>query len=251
MNKILGYPLAFVRFVICIILLVIFIGGYILSLIFTKGSRERAFALRRNYLSIILPYILNVKMDIKGTPIEESALYVCNHRTFVDPAISTIYINAFVIAKAEIANYPLINKGAELTGVIWVKRENRDSRSATRQALVKTIESGFNVMVYPEGTTNDQKNTLTYLGGTFREMSKINKPVVPIALEYRDAKDLWKDRSLAAQYFRQFSTWSTEVKMEIGPAFRNSDGVALSRQCRDWTDNKIDEMQKDWSRAFT
>lgn len=190
-------------------------------------------------------------MDVKGIPIDESALYVCNHRTFVDPAISTIFINAFVIAKAEIANYPLINKGAELTGVIWVKRENRNSRRATREALVETVQSGYNVMVYPEGTTNDQKNTLRYLDGTFREMAQIDKPVVPIALEYRDSKDLWKDRSLAAQYFRQFCAWRTEVKMEIGPAFRNSDGLTLSKKCKEWTNHKMNEMQLGWSRAFS
>lgn len=231
--------------------MIIYIGGYLISLLFTKGSRERAFSLRRNYLGLIVPYVLNVKMDVKGTPIEESALYVCNHRTFSDPAISSIFLDAFVIAKAEIANYPLINKGAELTGVIWVKRESRDSRKATRQALVNTVQSGYNVMVYPEGTTNDQKNTLKFLDGTFREMAQINKPVVPVALEYRDTKDLWKNRSLAAQYFRQFSAWRTEIKMEIGPPFRDEDGIALSRKCSNWTNEKINEMQAGWSRAFS
>ena len=250
MNKILGYPLAFIRFVICIILMVFYLGGYVLSLIFTKGSRERTFRLRRNYLGLITRYILNVKMEVKGQPIEESALYVCNHRTFSDPAITSIFLNAFVIAKAEIANYPLINKGAEMTGVIWVKRENRDSRRATRQALVDTVQSGYNVLVYPEGTTNDQKNTLRFLDGTFREMAQIEKPVVPIALEYRDTKDLWKNRSLAAQYFRQFSAWKTEIKMEIGPAFRDTDGIVLARKCANWTNEKINEMQAGWSRAF-
>jgi len=231
--------------------MIFYIGGYLISLLFTKGSRERTFRLRRNYLKVIIPYVLNVKMDVKGSPIEESALYVSNHRTFCDPGISSIFLNAFVIAKAEIADYPLINKGAELTGVIWVKRESKDSRKATRKALVETIQSGYNVMVYPEGTTNDQKNISKYLDGTFREMTAINKPAVPVALEYRDKKDLWKNRSLASQYFRQFSAWRTEVKMEIGPAFRDTDGVALSRKCANWTNDKMNEMQAGWSRAFS
>ncbi|MBK7700798.1 MAG: hypothetical protein IPJ39_19750 [Saprospiraceae bacterium] len=37
-----------------------------------------------------------------------------------------------MIAKAEVAGYPIINKGAELTGVIWVDRNDQSSRTATR-----------------------------------------------------------------------------------------------------------------------
>ncbi len=228
----------------------VFILSYVITLIFSAHTDKRAFRLRRNYLRVIF-FLFNVRIEIRGKPLQETALYVSNHRTFFDPAATCAYLEAFVIAKAEIADYPLINKGAELTGVIWVKRESLISRKNTRETMVESLKAGRNILVYPEGTTNNQQKVLPFKKGTFKEMANLNMPVVPLVCEYRDPVDFWKGGSLVSQFFKQFSKWSTSIKLYFGPKLLSSDGEALRMQSEDWINVTLQEMYPGWSKAFS
>lgn len=229
--------------------IVIGLSLYTISTLFKGNTPERAFRLRRRWIRWVVLPTLNIKCDVKGTPPVTPALYVCNHRSFIDPMINCAYLNAFIIAKAEISKYPIINKGAEMTGVLWVKRDSIKSRSATREKLVETLLNGYNVLVYPEGTVGVTPETLKFSKGTFAEAVKNNLPIVPIALEYRDTKDMWQDTSFLQHYFNQFTSRRTEVKMSFGPAMTASDGPQLSLDAHAWINAELKEMQKDWSRV--
>jgi 1-acyl-sn-glycerol-3-phosphate acyltransferase len=224
--------------------------AYFISLIFRKHTKESAFKLRRAYVKLAWR-VMGMRMDVKGQAYDGAALYVSNHRSFSDPIVASLYVDAFVIAKAEVSNYPFINKGAELTGIIYVKRESKESRKATRAAFLDIIKTGYNVLVYPEGTVNYEKKTLPYKIGTFIEAAKNNIPVVPIALEYKDETDLWKVKNFVTQFFRQFGKSRTYIKMEIGPAFSDTDGELLKDKVEQWTNERLSSMQKNWSSVFT
>ncbi len=229
--------------------IVIGLLGYAFTTIFKGNTPERAFRLRRRWIRWVVLPILNIKYKVKGKPPITPALYVCNHRSFVDPLINCAYLDAYIIAKAEIAKYPIINKGAEMTGVLWVKRDSTKSRNATREKLVETLLDGYNVLVYPEGTVGVTPETLKFSKGTFAEAVKNNIPIVPIALEYRDTKDLWQDTSFVQHYFNQFASWRTEVKMSFGPAMTAEDGPQLSLDAQAWINAELKEMQQDWTKV--
>lgn len=250
MIKILHFLRAGIRAITVVLLMAIWILGYLISLIFSKHTQTRAFNLRRSFIRVAMP-ILGIKVEYEGTPINDPALYISNHRSFPDPMINCLLIDAFVIAKAEVANMPIISKGAELTGAIFVKRENKSSRSATRDKMVEVIKSGLNVLVYPEGTVGTQAQTLPFKKGTFIEAAKHNFPVVPIAMEYQDEIDLWYRNHFVKQMFKQFGKRRTYVKMSIGPAMRSDDGIALSEQAEKWVNEKIKELNRGWSKMFS
>ncbi len=245
----LGYPLALLRLLVIILSMAVCIFLYLLSMLILQHTPYRAFRLRRLWLRFAL-WVLNIKVQKIGGPIKDPALYVCNHRSFTDPVILCRYVDAFVIAKAEVASYPLINKGAELTGVVWVKRENQGSRKKTRSRMVEILQEGFNVLVYPEGTVGQDKGTLPFRPGTFDEAAKYGFPVVPVACEYRSPKDLWVIPNLVLFYFKQFSKWKTECKLEFGDPIKSTSGEGLHQQAYVWINDKINEMQRSWSFAF-
>jgi 1-acyl-sn-glycerol-3-phosphate acyltransferase len=221
-------------------------GFYFLSLIFSKHTKERAFRLRKNWLKIALR-ILNVNVDKTGDSHNEPALYVCNHRSFSDPLVVLRFLDAFVIAKAEVENYPVINQGAELTGIVYVDRNNKNSREATRQKMVEVIQEGYNVLVYPEGTVGKNIGTLPFKKGTFMEAAQYGIPVVPIAVEYKSNKDLWLIPNLLKHYLQQFSKWKTEVKCKFGPAICSEDGNLLHKDAHKWINQELQKMQTNWS----
>ena len=222
---------------------------YTLSTPFLGHNHDIAFRLRRRYV-IIASKILGISWVKNGEVTLKPALYVCNHRTLVDPVIACIYLDAFVIAKAEVGSMPLLNKGAELSGVIYVKREDKTSRSATREKMKEIIAGGENVLVYPEGTVSGERTTLDFKKGTFMEAAANEIPVIPIALEYQSKRDHWVKISLFQQYFKQFSKWHTRAKIEFGEPIRSSDGEELCQGAQGWINEKLLEMQKGWSTAF-
>ena len=227
----------------------IFMISYTISLLVTKHTPERAFRLRRNWLKLA-NFILNIKVEKQGAPPLTPAIYVSNHRSFSDPLVLLEHLNAYVIAKAEVSSYPLINKGAELTGIVYVKREDKDSRRATRDTMVDTISKGYNVLVYPEGTVGRDPHTLPFKMGTFFEAAREGIPVVPVAIEYRSPRDLWMIPNFIKQYLFQFSKWRTDVRLEFGPVLKGGDGLQLHDEAEHWVNQKIASMQKGWSLAF-
>lgn len=226
----------------------LFITAYLISCIFVPHSKDRALKLRESYLKYVGLPILNIHIDIQGNPDITPALYVCNHRSFSDPVILCRYLKAFVIGKAEVANYPIINKGAELTGVIWVNRSDKSSRSATRVKMVETIQSGYNVLVFPEGTVCKDELTLSFRPGSFTEAIKHNIPVIPIALEYKSKRDLWLKEKFVPQYFYQFSKWRTHAKVRFGEPLYGSDGEKLAIEANQWIREQLIEMKKEFKR---
>jgi 1-acyl-sn-glycerol-3-phosphate acyltransferase len=182
------------------------------------------------------------------SPQKEACIYVCNHRSFADPLVLCRYLDAFVIAKAEVAKYPLINKGAEITGVIYVQRESKESRNAVRDKMIEKIKEGYNVLVFPEGTVGVEEFTIDFRSGTFFEAAEHGVSIVPVAMEFRDDKDLWLVPNFVGQYLAQFSKWSTQVKLSFGPKLNSMDGEFLKNESKKWIDAKLNEMHIGWSR---
>jgi len=245
--RIPGFILALVRAILLIIGIAVYLFPYLFfSSFLFKHTPERAYNLRRAYIKYCL-LIMGIRNEKSGEVYDKPALFICNHRSFSDPVIILKYLNANVIAKAEISNYPLINKGAEVTGIIYVKRDSKDSRRATRQAMIDTVKNGFNVLVFPEGTTNGMKHTMPYRPGTFFEAAKNNIPVVPIALEYKSKWDLWtNDTNLFHQFFKQFWKPITYTKMKFGEPIFSDDPEFMRKAAEDWTNAELLKMQEGW-----
>lgn len=243
--------LVILRLILLIIPMILFMLVYfILTQIFFKNTPARAFKLRRLYVKFAY-LVLGISVKVEGQTHDGPALYVSNHRSLSDPLINLKILDAYVIAKAEVGEIPVLNTGAKLTGILYVKRDNKDSRSAVRQLMVDTLLDGFNVLVYPEGTVNAEKKVMKYKSGTFREAVKNNIPIVPMAVEYKTKTDVWHDRSLMSHFFHQFGKLRTQAKLIIGPAMMDVDSEALRQKVEDWTNDKIESIHSNWDSYFS
>ncbi len=220
---------------------------YSISLIFKKHSKDRALCLREHYIKYLAFPILGMNVKLEGEQYDKPALYVANHRSFSDPIIICRYIKAFVVAKAEVANYPIISQGAQLTGILYVKREEKDSRNAVRQMIIDTIKNGHSVLVFPEGTVGVKQGTMDFKIGAFAEALKNEIPIIPIALEYKSTKDLWLLPHFVNQFLLMYTKPITFSKMSIGKPINTDDVVTTSDAARHWIEVKLSQMQHNWS----
>lgn len=241
------YLVVFIRFFLIGLTMSIYLGTYLASTLVSAHTKERGFRLRRNWARLG-SRILGIRNKYDGAPIAAPAIYAVNHRSLVDPMIIAPHIDAFVVAKAEVASYPVLGYGAAVTGIVFVKREDKSSRSATVQAMYDILERGDNVMIFPEGTTNLQRLTKTYKIGSFRVAADLGVPIVPVILEYRDDKDLWHFDHVLPQFAKQFGTWKTHTKMHIGPPFLGSDPQKLMEEVKAYTDETLVSMHDNWTK---
>jgi len=243
--------LVVIRLILLIIPMILFILVYwFLSSFLFKNTPRRAFILRSIYIKYCI-FILGIRMKIEGEVHDKPALYVSNHRSLSDPVINLYPLHAYVIAKSEVANIPVLNVGAKLTGILYVERSNKDSRSTVRQLMIDTLLSGYNVLVYPEGTVTAEKEISKYKSGTFNEAVKHNIPVVPMAIDYYTKKDIWHNRSTAQHFFLQFGKLFTKARLVIGPAMTDTDGEALRLKVLDWTNEKIENIHSNWDSYYS
>ncbi len=238
--------IALIRAILIILSLLIIIPIYLLiTALGFNNTPKRAFWIRRQWLKYAIT-ILGISVEIHGKIPDAIGLYVCNHRSFSDPVVLARFLEAFVIAKAEVSSLPLISKGAELTGIIYVKRDSKNSRSAVRERLVEVISEEKNVLVYPEGTVSANFMPLPYKKGTFGEAARIGFPVIPIVLEYKHKKDHWYNSGLIKHHFKQFGRLRTQCKLYIGQPMSNSDGLKLCDEVEKWTQETIIQIHNNW-----
>lgn len=241
---------ALIRAFLMMLLVIVFLAGYGITLLFKRHTTSRAFTLRRNYMRFLKP-ILNIRFEEQiGEMHDGPALYVSNHRSFMDPFVASCFVEAYIIAKAEVASIPIINIGAQATGIIYVKREERKSRAATRALMIETLKSGHNILIYPEGTVGVDAHTLPFKPGSFRAIAEHNIPVVPIALEYRCDYSFWRTPSLFKHFVNHAGSWVIPCKLSIGKAMYHEDGSILRDQVEAWVNGELKRMQAGWSEVF-
>ncbi len=242
--------LAAIRLFIFVVVLILVYSLFLISIkTFIKYDIHTGFKVRRLFLNIVNP-VLGIRDKVEGAPPVQPAIYVSNHRGLLDFFVTLKYLNTYVLSKDEVRHILILGKASEYTGVFFVKRENKSSRRATRQAIKDIIDSGENVLIFVEGTTNVKKQTADFKIGTFEVAAANGIPVVPIAEEYKYKEDLWDDKSTWQQWVSTMGKCFTDVKLAFGPVLQNDDPHHLLNESKNWIDNKLLEMQKDWSKAY-
>jgi 1-acyl-sn-glycerol-3-phosphate acyltransferase len=225
-----------IRAIVRIIALMIALLWYLLRLMLISKimgeTEERGFRYRRKFTRVAL-WILGVRLTIHGKMADIPVLYVSNHRSLLDPFIQLRHIDAYIVSKSEVEKYPLVGTGARETGVVFVKRESKESRVATREAIKDLLLAGKSVLIYPEGTTSNELLVQDFRVGAFKIAAEINIPVVPVAIQYSDESDHWHDGPMLPFFLRKFAKRRIEAHLSIGEMLQEQDPILLMDKARE------------------
>ena len=227
-----------IKLTFVVIVLAWYLGRLLLLSIFFGKSRERGFKFRQKFcLSAIR--ILGINYHREGRPFEGVCLYVSNHRSMLDPLIELSWIDTYILSKSEVGAYPLLGRGAKETGVVFVDRENHQSRKMALAAIETLLNSGSKVLIYPEGTTHTGDLTGEFRKGAIELAYDLDIPIVPVMIEYPDAGYYWSSETLLEYFVRIFSSpGQFSVKGIIGDQIMIQDRKEAVTQ----TQNEINKM---------
>ncbi|MDY0882179.1 lysophospholipid acyltransferase family protein [Dongia soli] len=88
-------------------------------------------------------------------------LYVCNHTSYLDIPVLGSILPASFVAKTEVASWPGFGLLAKLQRTVFVDRR-RGTSHQQREQLQERLDAGDNLILFPEGTSNDGNRVLPF-----------------------------------------------------------------------------------------
>jgi cytidylate kinase len=140
-----------------------------------------------------------------------SVLVACNHISLLDPALvgSVLPFEVYYVAKSELFRNPLFGRLIRAFNAYPIRRGTADF--AALDNAVKLLQSGHNVLMFPEGTRQRPGRLGAPRWGFGYVAQHAGRPVVPVFV--RGTRDL-RPRGLRRE---PFEVWVGEP-YEVGPA---------------------------------
>jgi len=247
----LNYLRAITRFLLLVIwsLFITFLILVVLMFARINGHRDKASrSVAHNFFNLFLRGVHTLSgLDIHwhGAPPEDPHVMMGNHRSYVDAVVLPVSFPVVFVARQETKSWPIVGWGATLLGTIWVKRDKKESRRATRAALKDRLEDGYGVVIFPEGTTSEGPELLPYHKGMFYTCAENNFPIAPAAIEFENPNIAWVN----AEWFiphalKHFGKRRVKVHVSFGPSFRGNDAEKLLDDVRNWTQEECYKLRE-------
>lgn len=183
-----------------------------------------------------------VAITVEGDIPKNCCCFVCNHRAHLDPLLLLRDVDAYPVAKAEIADWPLLGIGGRMAGMLFVKRDDPGSRVAIVREIAKVLRQGAPIIIFPEGDTSALDGTLPFKRAVFELAARLQIPVVPVALCFADERDCWVgDEPFMRHAARRLSEPSMPVKVCYGPPIKHSDAGYLMEAAQKWINDTLEQ----------
>jgi 1-acyl-sn-glycerol-3-phosphate acyltransferase len=106
--------------------------------------------------------ILGIRVEQRGqVSSARPTLFVSNHSSYLDVTVLGALIPGCFVAKSEVAGWPLFGLLAKLQRTVFVDRR-RNSAHEQRDGIASRLAAGDNLILFPEGTSNDGNRTLPF-----------------------------------------------------------------------------------------
>ena len=154
----------------------------------------------------------------ENVPRDEAVLYIGNHRSFFDVALTYSRCPSLTsyMAKKEILKVPLLSTWMRFLHCLFLDRQDIKQGLKTILAAIDLIKNGISVCIFPEGTRStdaDQTKLLPFHEGSFKVATKTDCLIVPMAIT--NTSRVFEDH---IPFIR-----STDIVIEYGKPFRPSE----------------------------
>ncbi|MCB9946904.1 MAG: 1-acyl-sn-glycerol-3-phosphate acyltransferase [Rhodospirillaceae bacterium] len=194
--------------------------------------------------------ICGMRLDIRGTVARRGpTLFVCNHSSYLDITVLGGIIEGTFIAKQDVATWPFFGLLAKLQRSIFVDRR-ASQVLRDRQELVRRLEEGSDLILFPEGTSTDGNRTLPFKSALFAvaETEVAGKPIlvqpvsvscthldgIPVGRDMRSIYSWFGDMDLVTHLWSMVRLGDLTITVQFHPPVSFADfgsRKALSDHC--------------------
>ena len=161
-----------------------------------------------------LKVISGIKIRVHGKiTSQRPVLVVSNHISVFEIAMFPVAFGGSIIAKKEVASWPIVGWVAKKFGVIFVDR-NPSTAATALESVQKTLAKiKYPLFVFPEGTTTNGAYVKPFKSALFNVIEGTNVAVQPVVVNYRFRNgDTISETDMANHY-----AYFDNKKMDMGP----------------------------------
>jgi 1-acyl-sn-glycerol-3-phosphate acyltransferase len=145
------------------------------------------------------------------------ALVVANHVSYLDPIVVASVLPCIAVAKGETRGWPLVGRGLEALGVVFVRRGDAYSGAIALRRAMRALRQGTSVLNFPEGTTTDGRSVEPFRRGAFGLARLAGVPLVPATIAYDDPRIAWYGGAAFLPHYVQVArTRRTVARVRFG-----------------------------------
>ncbi len=120
-----------------------------------RSSRLDKHIVPRLWHKLILT-LLGMRIHVRGAPVRHRPLLIAsNHVSWTDIMVLGSLVDVKFIAKAEVADWPLMGYLARLQRTVFVERTRRRKSGEQAGEIASHLVNGEPLVLFPEGTTSD------------------------------------------------------------------------------------------------
>ncbi len=195
------------------------------------GSWARAFV-----------WVSGMEIEVIGTPPKPPFFLVTNHLSYVDIAAIRATLEGVFVAKVEVKSWFLAGRIVSDMGVIFIDRKNRRDIPRAGEEIIRKLNDGEGVIVFPEGTSTKGEDVLPFNSSFLEFASKTDLPVSYASIGYRTPDGdppastmvcWWEDISFMAHLYRLFTVKRFTAILTFGDeSIVNPDRKLLAAELR-------------------
>lgn len=175
--------------------------------------------------------IFNIKIKVNGTPHgkTEQTIYVSNHLSYLDISVLGNVLRASFVAKSDVSSWPVFGFLSNLQQTGFISRSRQDVQKG-KETLDVMLNDGKSLIIFPEGTSTDGRETLPFKSSLFAVMMKDeNKSIKiqPITLTMK----LVDKKEVTTQEDRDLYAWHINMDTPLAEhlwLFAKSSGAHMS-----------------------
>ena len=170
------------------------IGAYAANATLKKVTERDPILRRRFFIDNIGKYskkaldIIGFKINAVGLEKldpKENYLFVCNHMSYIDILVLSSVRSFVYVTSVDMGEAPFLGDMAEMGGALFIERRNRSQIGKDIEQIGLVLRAGFDVMLFPEGTSTSGKDVLPFKRSMFTSAISEKKDVVPTVLKYK------------------------------------------------------------------
>ena len=131
-----------------------------------------------------LGFTVETKLSRAGL-LDRAYFIVSNHLSYLDILILSSNLPSVFVTSREVEHTFLLGTACRFGGSVFVDRRDRNRISEDSQQLQRVMGEGFNLVVYPEGTTSDGTSVGPLKSSLFSAPIAAGKTILPLCIKYK------------------------------------------------------------------
>lgn len=184
--------------------------------------------------------ISRMRLEIVGTPPKPPFFLVCNHLGIADMSVLRVAAKGVFVAKSEVNGWPVAGRIIRDMGTVFIDRKNRRDIPRAGEEIIKRLDDGEGVIVFPEGTSTRGNEVLPFNSSFFEFAAQSGIRVSHASLTYRTPPSeppasmtvsWWDDIGFFAHLWRLFRVREYTAVLHFGDeTILNSNRKQLAKE---------------------